>query len=394
MQQDGRDVYSVRARHAVLAVVARNGGIFEHHPGGLLEQCELLFGAWFQRGVGADVVLQVFHIGHAAQGGQHAGKRARETESPRRDALVRASCFESAYQMVVQSRQASPQQRFHDDHRNIPFLQFAVQVLGVDVASLRMPPVGVVHLDLHEIPRNVEREHVVEHPDIAVERPAQVTYAPRFAFAEQEIHHAVVEITGPHQRNPRAAADRVEQVVVEIVRLQLFERTAVHGQRIFTRVIRKIRELRRQEIFVAGMTAQCNAGRPFRKSLHIDRRCVEIVYAVSDGIIDQLVHRFLVHFVAFAVAARPGRPAHAAVPQQRHPFAGVRIGPVGHLVCGNFSGGCCGTFAVFRSASGQRSDRTGDCGGPRQAGGPVSQRFEECPAIHAFAVFRLHRSFA
>lgn len=69
-------------------------------------------------------------------------------------------------------------------------------------------------------------------------------------------------------------------------------------------------------------------------------------YAVSDGIIDQLVHRFLVHFVAFAVAARPGRPAHAAIAQQRYPVAGVRIGPVACL-WGFSILGCCGTFAVF-----------------------------------------------
>ena len=82
MYQHGRDVYAIRTGHAVLAVVARDGGVLIHQVGRLLQKLKILVGQWHERGVSAQVVLQVLHVGHSTQYGEHIGERACKTESP------------------------------------------------------------------------------------------------------------------------------------------------------------------------------------------------------------------------------------------------------------------------------------------------------------------------
>ena len=118
MYQYGRNVNSIRARHAVLAVVARNGRVAQQCLRRLFEEFAVGVGQLVERREGAQVVLQVLHVGHAAQYGQHAGKRSREAEGPRSDALLGAALAEFGGDVVVYVRQASAQQRFHDDGRN------------------------------------------------------------------------------------------------------------------------------------------------------------------------------------------------------------------------------------------------------------------------------------
>ena len=62
------------------------------------------------------------------------------------------------------------------------------------------------------------------------------------------------------------------------------------------------------------MAAQCDAGGSFRKTLAVCRRCVEIVHAMAQGIVNHCVHHFLVNlFVAFSGASAPDtrQPHHA-----------------------------------------------------------------------------------
>ena len=68
VQQDGRDVYPVGARHTILTVVARDGVELHHAVGRLLQESELVIAQWLQRAVGAQVVLQVFHACHRQSG--------------------------------------------------------------------------------------------------------------------------------------------------------------------------------------------------------------------------------------------------------------------------------------------------------------------------------------
>ena len=107
-----------------------------------------------------------------------------------------------------------------------------------------MAPVDVVHLYLHEIPLHAHGQQVVEDLDGPVERPPEVADASRLALAQQELQYAVVDEALSEGAQAAAAAHRVQQVVVQVVDLQLFERVAVEGQRIFARGVREVRHLR------------------------------------------------------------------------------------------------------------------------------------------------------
>ena len=67
-----RNVDAIGARHAVLAVVAGNGVVAHNLVGDAIEKVLLLVGEFLKRTVGAQVLLEVLHIGHAAQHGEHA----------------------------------------------------------------------------------------------------------------------------------------------------------------------------------------------------------------------------------------------------------------------------------------------------------------------------------
>ena len=74
VQEHSGYVDAVGAGHAVLAVVAGDGRVFVHLAGSLLEEGLVIIGQGHERGVGADIVLQVLHVGHAAENRQdHIG---------------------------------------------------------------------------------------------------------------------------------------------------------------------------------------------------------------------------------------------------------------------------------------------------------------------------------
>ena len=324
MGEDRRDVQSVGAGHAVLAVGAGDGGVAEHHLCRILQQGELLPGELLEGGIGADVVLQMLHVGHAAQHGEHPGPCTREAEGPRGGALRRALLLEASDQIVVQPREATAEQRFHDNDRDVALLQFAVEVFGIEFAA-RSIPVDIVQLDLDEIPLRlalvVHGQHVVEELLRAVERPSEVPDPSGGAFALKELQHAVVDETRLEGLKT-LSAERVEQVVVDVVDLQLLERLAVEGQRILARIVREVRHLGGDEVAVAGVALEGDARRAFGKALEVDRSRIEVVDAVGQRIVDQLVDRLLIDRVAVRRGGFEQRPAHAAVAEQRDTVTG------------------------------------------------------------------------
>ena len=192
--------------------------------------------------------------------------------------------------MVVQPRETAAQQRLHDHGRNAALFQLAVQVVGIDVAAPGMLPIDVVHLYLHEVPHGLapvmHRQQMVEDLPVAVERPPEVADAPRLAFAQEKVEHAVVDEPFVEGLHAFAAAHRVQQVVVQIIDLQFGHRPAVHGQRIFACEIREIGHLRGDEHLLARMAFEGDARGFFGKALHVDGRRIEIVDPVGNGIID------------------------------------------------------------------------------------------------------------
>ena len=82
VEQNGRNVDTVRAGHAVFAIVARHGRVFLDKLSRFFQKFIVLVGQRHKRRVGAEIVLQVFHIGHAAQYGEHLFRRTGKTERP------------------------------------------------------------------------------------------------------------------------------------------------------------------------------------------------------------------------------------------------------------------------------------------------------------------------
>ena len=82
VQQDRGNVDAIRAGHAILAIVARDGRVGHHQLGRLLEKRQLVVAQRHEGRIGPDVILQVLHIGHAAQDGQHLRGRAGRGRPP------------------------------------------------------------------------------------------------------------------------------------------------------------------------------------------------------------------------------------------------------------------------------------------------------------------------
>ena len=286
--------------------------------------------------------------------------------------------------MLGQIDQPAAQQRFHDDDGDAPALEFGVEVAGVDIAprnQLGVIPVHIVHLDLDEIPERtaalggiliVEFQQVVEYLLVAVERKAQVPDAARVALFQQEIEDPVFEETllqDLHAGKIAArSAYRVKQVIVEMIDLQRFEGMPVHRKRRFTRIVLGVRELGGNEEFLARMALERNARHALGLTLSVHRSRVEIGDAMFDGIVHQAVDLFLVDD-GLALRIGRGRPAHAAVAQQRHLVA-QGTGAVCHFA-GFFLAGC-GLRRVARA------------GGDSRGGGAGAEYLDEIASFHDY----------
>ena len=386
--EDAGDVHSVGAGHTVLA----GGAVDEREPlelfGDVVEQGDLLFGERRERAERGKIVLKVLHIGHTAEHGEHLREAAAVAERPRGDAALRLAGQQAGVGAVVEGGQPAAEQRFHYHDGDVPLLQFVIHIFGlVVVAARRLFPVGIVHLDLHEIPVVflVEREDVIEGLPVAVHRIAEVPDAAGLAFPEQEIQHAVLDEASVEALRAGFAAARyadvVQQVVVDVVHLQAAARSVVHlecgglGER-----GPGVREFGGDVIGLARMAFERDAGDGLGAAFLVGRGGVKIVDPVLEGIIDQTVDGLLVQFRLFALLSGQGRPAHTAVAQQGDVVA-VRSFAVGHPALGSGFGG--GEERLLGRAEGR-------CG--RNGGGADTEALQEFPPVEGmFLCF--HRLF-
>ena len=169
MYEDSWYVDTVGTGHTVLAVVA--GDVLQ--PNNLLSHLAvqvffLLFSQRLQRAVGQKVILQVFHIGHAAEHGEHALRRSGIAEGPRGHRPLEVLLLQFGHQVLRQLHQSPAEQRFHNDGGYAALLQFGIEVAGIDIALVNLVskvPVQIIQLYLAEVPVIfiVPAEHLVEH---------------------------------------------------------------------------------------------------------------------------------------------------------------------------------------------------------------------------------------
>ena len=183
-------------------------------------------------------------------------------------------------------------------------------------------------------------EQVIEHPDIAVIREAEVADTARLAFLQQEIEDAVFYVAVFELFHAAAHTHTMQQQVIQIIHLQFLERIAVHGDGGFPAPggRSEIGKFGGDKILFARMTAQGDTGGVFRLAPAIGGRRIEIIHSVGDGIVHQFVDHFLVYLlVPFTGTAAADRgQAHHAETQQRHLVARCRISPVSHPVGRDF----------------------------------------------------------
>jgi phenylalanyl-tRNA synthetase beta chain len=195
-------------------------------------------------------------------------------------------------------------------------------------AGRHVLPVGIVELDLHEIPV-IDIQQRRQRGVAAMEGEAQVPDPSRSALLQDIIKDAVVaeapvEFLG--------AGHVVQEEEIDKVHLEVLQRILKHlPGRLVGRLLAAeghVGHLGRDLVAVAGVAAQGLARHDFR--LPIDRSRVEIIHAVGDGIVNHLVHGLLVQVAAVSesgAAALGGqrRETHAA--QAEHPEGLPHLAP-------------------------------------------------------------------
>ena len=326
MQEDARDVETIRARHAVLTVVARYGRVLQDEMCCLFEILHILVGQRFERTIGAKIVFEVLHIGHARKHGEDVRISAEEAESPGSGTVVWPALLEMCNHMVRQLRESSTKQWLHDDDRDI-----ALGKLLIEIAAVARNPIDIVHLDLHEVPVIlsfvVHLHHMVEHRVVAMIREAEVADLAFLLLSDKEIENAVADISLVEVLH--AASDAVEKHIVDIIDLQFGKRFIVQGNGCFAALLlfSEVRQLGSDEILVARMTLEGNACGAFGKSAEIGRTRVKIVHAMLDGGINKTIDSLLIDHACLWVIW----PAHTAIAKDRDLVATFLIGPVGHF---------------------------------------------------------------
>ena len=82
MQQNGWYVYTIRTWHAILAIVARNGGILLYQLGRIEEELGLVLRQRHKGRERTHIILQMLHASHTAEHGKYIGLGAQEAECP------------------------------------------------------------------------------------------------------------------------------------------------------------------------------------------------------------------------------------------------------------------------------------------------------------------------
>ena len=233
--EDAGDVDAPRAWHAVFAVGAVDGGVFHHLGGHPFQEIQFFFGEGLEVCEGLDVVQERIHVGHAAQSAQDARVGAAEAESPGRDRLVGLALLHLLGDGIRDVGQTTAQQGFHDDDRDAALVQFFIEIGSIGISpAVGMVPVDEVHCNLDEVPvvspAVVQGDEFVEFSGCAMEGESQIADASCFLLLDEEFHHPVLHVALFESRDA-ATADGVQEIIVEIVRLQLLEGILVHPDR-------------------------------------------------------------------------------------------------------------------------------------------------------------------
>lgn len=159
----------------------------------------------------------------------------------------------------------------------------------------------------------------------------------------------------------------------------------IHGQRRLAAPGRRgeVREFRSDEILLAGVALESDARDALGLPLAVGRGGVEIVHPVRNGEIHQPVHRLLVDLVGIGSVTAHGRPAHAAVSEQRNLLA--RPGLMRKVIA---SVGIS-PEAEAPSAAGPRSGAH-PANAAVDTAAPGTEPFEKLPAADRVSVFRIH----
>ena len=138
-------------------------------------------------------------------------------------------------------------------------------------------------------------EQKVKGAHIAMIREAKVLDAPPLTLLQQEVQQAIVQETA-FQRIHTATADAVQQVIVDMIHLQALKRLLIHPLTLVEapQVLALVRHLRSHIVLLSGMTRERVTRQHLRLATHIHRCCIEVIHAVLDGIVHQLVHLILI----------------------------------------------------------------------------------------------------
>ena len=156
-------------------------------------------------------------------------------------------------------REAPSQQRLHNDRRNIALHQFIIQIIRIHIASRSMFPIHIIKLYLYKIPFHLimQGQRIIICIYRTMKRESQITDTPCLPFLQQKFHHSIINIPC-FESLCSATADGVEQIVINIIRLQILERLAIHSNGILTAIIAEIRQLGSNEQLLTRMTFQRN----------------------------------------------------------------------------------------------------------------------------------------
>ena len=155
MQQDGRNIDVIRTRHAIFTIVTRDKRITDKLLGSGIQEIHIVLCQRFQWRISLHIFLQMFHVRHATEDGQHIRMGAGKTEGPRCNGHIRTTLLQDFGNMGMHIGQTTTQQRLHNHSRNVSLGKFTIQIFGIDVSRmffLSMTPVYIVQLNLHEVP--------------------------------------------------------------------------------------------------------------------------------------------------------------------------------------------------------------------------------------------------
>ncbi len=161
-------------------------------------------------------------------------------------------------------------------------------------------------------------EGKVKDIDITMVRKTEVADASFFALFHQPVENSIVDVAMVEFSHAvYADSYAVQQQVIHIVHLQFAKGILEHFDGGFPapRRRREIGQFSGNEIFRTVVAMQGYAGGPFRPSLAIGRRCVNVIQAMFQSIVYLTVYHFLVNIrirmVAFGSAAYHRQTHHS-----------------------------------------------------------------------------------